>query len=493
MRKKKGIALVLSVLCLSAGAAGTLAYMNDSGQIANQLVFAGEKGLDAVLTEPSWKAESALLTVPGSVIPKDPQITNTSELDMNELVAVKCQFIYSRNCPDKSKRGTLLSPQDMEKAVQVYAIDYNSDDRTKGNWIRFAGQTKSDAVQCFYYSEVLKRNIAGIKETTIPLFTKVQVDKSVNNRKQEWIREIGGIDIKISGQVLQQMTGEENFGLDNPKNAYEAGLFDFKESKGKERMRISREKRNILFAGAISCAMLFGIGNTMAYFTENAVQTNVFTTGDLDIGLKEPGWDPEDNDGKNMYPGYTVYKNPTVKNITSDKNGDEPCYVRMTVDILNNQGSPVTDNQALNLIYKTIYFDKTFNGSYDKKEGYGTGLVQDRIPGYSLAQLASYPMVNPLWVKDTSRSTASSLVFNYMGEKGDGILDIGEESTLFTNVVIPTDWNQTQMQKVGNYQLKVTAQAIQSKGFASQSEAYRMLDEEIKGGTLQEIERDSQN
>ncbi|MCB5387349.1 SipW-dependent-type signal peptide-containing protein [Blautia glucerasea] len=258
-------------------------------------------------------------------------------------------------------------------------------------------------------------------------------------------------------------------------------------------MRIRREKRNILFAGAISCAMLFGIGNTMAYFTENAVQTNVFTTGDLDIGLKEPGWDPEDNDGKNMYPGYTVYKNPTVKNITSDKNGDEPCYVRMTVDILNNQGSPVTDNQALNLIYKTIYFDKTFNGSYDKKEGYGTGLVQDRIPGYSLAQLASYPMVNPLWVKDTSRSTASSLVFNYMGEKGDGILDIGEESTLFTNVVIPTDWNQTQMQKVGNYQLKVTAQAIQSKGFASQSEAYRMLDEEIKGGTLQEVERDSQN
>ena len=49
------------------------------------------------------------------------------------------------------------------------------------------------------------------------------------------------------------------------------------------------------------------------------------------------------------------------------------------------------------------------------------------------------------------------------------------------------------MQKVGNYQLKVTAQAIQSKGFATQSEAYRMLDEEIKGGTLQEIKRGSEN
>ena len=90
----------------------------------------------------------------------------------------------------------------------------------------------------------------------------------------------------------------------------------------------------------------------------------------LDIGLKEPDWDPNENDGKNMYPGYTVYKNPTVKNITSDKNGDEPCYVRMSVDILNSQGTPITDDQALNLIYKTIYFDKTFTGGYDK--GHGT-------------------------------------------------------------------------------------------------------------------------
>lgn len=68
-------------------------------------------------------------------------------------------------------------------------------------------------------------------------------------------------------------------------------------------MKMSRGKRNVLFAGVLSCAMLFGIGNTMAYFTENSVQTNVFTTGDLDIGLKEPDWDPNENDGKNMYPG----------------------------------------------------------------------------------------------------------------------------------------------------------------------------------------------
>lgn len=251
-------------------------------------------------------------------------------------------------------------------------------------------------------------------------------------------------------------------------------------------MKMNSKRRKLVFAGALSCALLSGLGTTMAYFTENDQVTNVFTTGDLDIGLKEPEWDPKDNDGKNMYPGYTVYKNPTVKNITSDKNGEEPCYVRMYVDILDGKGAAVTDSQALNLIYKTIYYDSTFNGGYDKKEGTSTGLVQDRIPGYSLLELSAYPMVNPLWEKDTARSTASRLVYNYKGKNGDGILNIQEESTLFTNVVIPTDWNQTEMKKVGNYQLKVTAQAIQSKGFASQAEAYRMLDEEIKGGTLQE-------
>ena len=55
--------------------------------------------------------------------------------------------------------------------------------------------------------------------------------------------------------------------------------------------------------------------------------------------------------------------------------------MRMSVDILNSQGTPITDDQALNLIYKTIYFDKTFTGGYDKKEGKATGLIQDRIPG----------------------------------------------------------------------------------------------------------------
>ena len=90
MKKMKKAALIFGTgLCLAVGTGGTLAYLGDTGQVANRLTFAGEKGLDAVLTEPSWNPQKGLLTVPGSSVAKDPQITNTSELNMNELAALK--------------------------------------------------------------------------------------------------------------------------------------------------------------------------------------------------------------------------------------------------------------------------------------------------------------------------------------------------------------------------------------------------------------------
>ena len=52
MKKMKKAALIFGTgLCLAVGTGGTLAYLGDTGQVANRLTFAGEKGLDAVLTE----------------------------------------------------------------------------------------------------------------------------------------------------------------------------------------------------------------------------------------------------------------------------------------------------------------------------------------------------------------------------------------------------------------------------------------------------------
>ena len=125
----------------------------------------------------------------------------------------------------------------MEKVVQVYQIDYNSDDPVKKDWIRFNGQKRQDPVQCFYNTKILKRNLPAAEgERTIPLFTGLTIDKRVNEKQQSLIRKMGGFEIRISGQVLQQMENEEYFGLDNPKSAYEAGLFNLPdiEQKGKK-------------------------------------------------------------------------------------------------------------------------------------------------------------------------------------------------------------------------------------------------------------------
>lgn len=238
-----------------------------------------------------------------------------------------------------------------------------------------------------------------------------------------------------------------------------------------------------IFAAVAMVAAIGGVGTTIAYFTDTDKKTNVFTMGDLELGFREPEWDTTSEtgqpDGLNMYPGYTVYKNPTIKNITSDKNGEEPCYARIRIKITDQNGKLIENEEALNLIHKMIYFDKTYNGTYDRK-GQAEKLVEGRVPGYSLLELSGYPMVNPLFTKDETRSSKNSLVYNYVGTKKDGKLQIGEEATLFTNVVVPIDWNQTEIALIGDMKLEIEAESIQCSGFATPEDAFKALDEELK-------------
>jgi len=225
-REKKILAVLAVLLCIGAAKAGsTLAFFTDRESFTNELHFVGEDGLDAVLEEPSWKAEKGLLALPGETIPKDPQITNTSELDMDCLAAIQVEFVYGKNCPDRAKAGQALSDADMAYVHDVYRIDWNAD--TSGNWIRFDGESAGDQTQRFYYKEVLKRNLPENGDTTVPLFTCLEIPKEVNNKRYSHIQDMGGFDIRITGTVIQQMTGESIHGLDSPGDAYRSGLFTF--------------------------------------------------------------------------------------------------------------------------------------------------------------------------------------------------------------------------------------------------------------------------
>lgn len=245
--KKSILAVALVLAAASAGIRTTLSYMNDHAQAANEFSFVGEHGLDAVLTEPSWDDANGLLTLPGMTIPKDPQITNTSEADLNELAAVKISFVYTDSCPQEELRGQLLSDEDMRYVVSVYEIDYNADLQSSDPslavsasdhsanagtagpaWVRFEGEDKYDTVQHFYYMDILKRNLPGTGDTTVPLFTALHIDATVGNEAFSHIQKIGGFDIHIEGSVLQQMDQEQHFGLNSAREAYEAGLFSFR-------------------------------------------------------------------------------------------------------------------------------------------------------------------------------------------------------------------------------------------------------------------------
>ena len=245
-------------------------------------------------------------------------------------------------------------------------------------------------------------------------------------------------------------------------------------------MNIFWKKRKLTIAAVIATGCLAaGAVGTMGYFTDQEKVTNVFTVGDLEIGLQEPEWTPEDGDGEDMCPGYSVYKNPTVKN-TADKNrGGNDCYTRMKVEILDALGAPVTDKTALDLIKKTIRFDVTYNGNYENK-GKASQIVQGRIPGYFLEEFEDIPMINPLFTLDAGRSLEHTLIYNYQGKDGSGVLKPGEEAALFTHIVIPAEWTQTEIRCIGDFQLVVTAQAIQTSGFASKADAFLALDAEIE-------------
>lgn len=241
----------------------------------------------------------------------------------------------------------------------------------------------------------------------------------------------------------------------------------------------------IIIVLAAAALTLGGVRLTMSYLTEKSSLTNTFTVGDLKLGMKEPDWDPEDGDGDNVYPGYSVYKNPTIKNITSSKNGEEPCYARMRILLQDSKGNMITDAGRIALIKTMIRYDSTYTGDY-AKGGAGKNIVQGRIPGYAVSEVEKLPMVNPVFTLDEARSSENEFVYRYMGENGKGILNIGDEATLFTALIVPIEWTHTEIDLLGDFRIVIQAEAIQASGFADQDSAFDALDAQVSAQAKQD-------
>lgn len=232
---------------------------------------------------------------------------------------------------------------------------------------------------------------------------------------------------------------------------------------------MKKKNKNIIFVGSmlfvISLAII--VGATYSFFVTNSKRVNSLTLGNNDIAFFEPNWEP--SEASNVTPGKSILKDPTV----SDLEGDN--YVRLVVEFYDSDtNNLITKANRINKIKDLMYYDVSYDVNSNPVT---TNLISGNT--YSKTDLNSLVSSNKIkklyndsdFVFDDKRSTDNKLVFNYKN-----ILHEGEKKVLFTNLVIPTEFTAEDLNLLGNFKLRIHAEAIQSANVGSSEEAFEVLD-----------------
>lgn len=240
---------------------------------------------------------------------------------------------------------------------------------------------------------------------------------------------------------------------------------------------MTKKKIGAILALAVSVVCI-GAVVSFAYFTDRSEVTNDFTTGSLDLKVTESLWSNTD-DGKNMYPGYTTDKNPTVQNVTGML--DNNAYIMAQLEVKDPAGNPITDSHRLDLIYEMIKWDPT-----------GNNLIEGTK--YSNKTLSAYENVNPLFTTERREDAKGmwtyyySKTLNSASEKVDG-----DSVTLFNKIVVPLEWSQTELDVVGDYNITVSFQGIQSATFDTVRDSMAVLDGNYDDNVHKDYEENDSN
>lgn len=222
-------------------------------------------------------------------------------------------------------------------------------------------------------------------------------------------------------------------------------------------------KNNIKRAGMIAALAVtvasVGAAGSYAFFSDRTEFTNDFTTGSLDLKVTETLWE-NGEDGENMYPGYTVNKNPTVANKTGLVDND--AYIEAFIHVKDASGNPITDSHRLDLIYAMIRYD----GEDVMQEGtkYAEGYINS---------FHNYNQRFELQTRDDSTGTWTYFLKDKLVSTADP--DKGDTVTLFNKIVVPLEWSQTELDVIGDFSITVEFQGIQAATFSDVYEAMRTL------------------
>ena len=194
------------------------------------------------------------------------------------------------------------------------------------------------------------------------------------------------------------------------------------------------KKKKLLIAGIATAVAVAAVsGSTIAYFTSQDSVSNVFTVGDVKIQLTEPKWDPAASHV--ILPATEFDKDPTVTNI-----GTNDAYIRVKVKI--------SDYAALTAANVT--------------------------PSSLLTGLDSTK-----WIQAGAPVTGSddTITYSYYYNK---TIEAGESTIpVFTKVSFPSTLKAADLQGIGtDFEINVSADAIQAQSFNTVQEAFTAFDNE---------------
>lgn len=186
---------------------------------------------------------------------------------------------------------------------------------------------------------------------------------------------------------------------------------------------------------------VFAVKGAVSYLQDGQSVTNVFTLGDIRVGLTEPNW-PEEGEEPVFYPGDEYDKDPTITALEGD------IYFRVKVELVESETTDPVSAAAAALIWDTIYYD----GS--------------AVPG-----------VNSAFRLTTTSENPHLRYYTYIdNEENPAVLAESGEVVLFDTVVIPATWGNDEFQTIGDYDMKITVEAIQAVNIEPEDAAQALID-----------------
>ncbi len=219
-----------------------------------------------------------------------------------------------------------------------------------------------------------------------------------------------------------------------------------------------------------SISIMFAV--SYAFFTSNDRVDNTFVMGEVKISLDEPSWDLEDK-GRDLIPGTCLNKDPYITELEGES------YARIIVQFIDSDTKElITDKERLNAIRSVIYYDKSYDVNRDlvttnliEGSSYSNNTLKEMVNDTLIIPFYNYEM----FILDESRSHDGYFVFNCQDK-----LNKGDRAVLFTNIVIPTDYVNSDVDLLGKFEIKIFAEAIQTFGFVNRDAAFLELDKGVK-------------